>query len=150
MVLLAPVLIAVALGDLSRLRISNRLVAVTLVLFAITVPIFAADEIALRLAAGLAIFAVLTVLFALGLMGGGDVKMLPAVLLFVPPEHWGNFAFLLSFALLLGVTGVGAARMAVSSRGPTGWLALDTPRAFPMGVSIALAGLLLPAFAFAT
>ena len=147
MLLLAPLLVAVAFGDLARLRISNRLVLAALILFATSVPLFAPDELSLRLAAGVAVFLALAVLFALGLMGGGDVKMLPAVVLFVPPEHWGNFALVLSAALLAGVAGVGVARAAVGSRGPTGWLAIDTPRAFPMGVSIALAGLLLPILA---
>lgn len=144
MLLLAPLLVAVAFGDLARLRISNRLVLAVLILFVTSVPLFAPDELVLRLAAGFAVFLALAGLFALGLMGGGDAKMLPAVVLFVPPEHWGDFALVLSAALLAGVAGVGAARATVGSRGPTGLLAIDTPKAFPMGVSIALAGLLLP------
>ena len=145
MILLTPVLAATAVGDLARLRISNRLVLVALFLFAASVPIFAPAEIVPRLAAALVVFAALAVLFALRLMGGGDVKMLSTVVLFVPPDDWSTFALALSIALLAGAAGVGAVRSALVRRGPTGWLALDTPRAFPMGVSIALAGLMLPA-----
>ena len=144
LVLLAPVLVAVVLGDLARLTISNRLVVIALAMGAVLVPLLAWDEAALRAGAALAVFAPLLVFFALGLMGGGDVKMLPVLVFFVPPEHWALAANLFSAALLLGVAGTVLARAAVAGRPPTGWLALDTPRAFPMGVAIGGAGLALP------
>ena len=142
LLLLVPLLAAVIHDDLTRLTISNRLVLAVRALAAVTLPFAAPGELAARLLAALAVFGALLVLFARGLMGGGDVKMLPAVVLFVPPEHWSLFALLLSASLLLGVAGVGAARAAFG--GATGWEALDTPGAFPMGVSIGLAGLALP------
>ncbi|PWJ20298.1 prepilin peptidase [Jannaschia seohaensis] len=145
MLLLAPVLLLVIHSDLARLTISNRLVLAALALAVLTLPVLAPGELTARLVAALAVFAILLLLFARGLMGGGDVKMLPAVVLFVPPEHWSLFALLFSGALLLGVAGVSAARAAAG--GATGWEALDTPGAFPMGVSIGLSGLALPAVA---
>lgn len=145
LLLLAPVLLIVAVEDLRRLTISNRLVLLALILFGATAPFLAPGEILWRAAAGLSLFAVLIGFFALGMLGGGDVKMLPAVVLFVPSAHWGSFATLLALTLLLGVIGVIGARSAATRLGPTGWLALDRPGTFPMGVSIAGAGLLLPA-----
>ncbi len=140
---LCPILLAVAFTDLSRLRIPNALVLAALALFAATCLTLPQDEILARLAAAGLAFLLLLPLFALRLMGGGDIKMLPAMVLFVPALHWQLFAGLFSAALVAGVVAIGLARLATDRATPTGWLAIDTPRAFPMGLSIAVAGIAL-------
>jgi len=143
---LSPVLVAVAIRDLSQLRIPNSLVLIALFIFAVSCTLLPAGEIAYRCIAAAITFALLLPLFAGRLVGGGDVKMLPALVLFVPPEHWQDFGTLLSISLVVGVIGICGARVATSGRVPTGWLALDRRGTFPMGVSIALSGLALTAF----
>lgn len=140
---LSPVLIAVAIKDLSELRIPNALVIVSVMIFAVSCGWLPFGELADRFTAAAITFGILLLLFAGRLVGGGDVKMLPALVLFVPPSHWGDFGALLSAALVVGVIGICVARAAVSRSVPTGWLALDRPGTFPMGVSIALSGLAL-------
>ncbi len=140
---LSPVLIAVAIKDLSELRIPNALVIVAVMIFAVSSGWLPFDELANRLVAAAITFGILLLLFAGRFVGGGDVKMLPALVLFVPPTHWTDFGALLATALVIGVIGICIARAAVSRRVPTGWLALDRPGTFPMGVSIALSGLAL-------
>jgi prepilin peptidase CpaA len=140
---LSPILVAVAIKDLSELRIPNALVLFTMMIFAVTCWWLPLAELADRFLAAAITFGLLLLLFAGRLVGGGDVKMLPALVLFVPPSHWTEFGALLSAALVVGVIGIGVARAAISGGGPSGWLALDRPRTFPMGVSIALSGLAL-------
>jgi prepilin peptidase CpaA len=142
---LCPVLVAVAVRDLSQLRIPNALVLAAVVIFAACYPLLPAGEISDRLLAAAVVFAMLLPLFAARLIGGGDAKMLPAVVLFVPPDHWQQYGLLLSASLVVGVIAVGTARAAVSGYVPTGWAALDRRGTFPMGLSIALSGLALAA-----
>ncbi len=88
--------------------------------------------VAAQLALGITAFAVLAGLFALRAMGGGDVKLLTALALWLP---WQPFLKLLVLMALLG--GVLTIAFAVSHR-----LARRTGRVeIPYGVAIAGAGL---------
>ena len=87
---------------------------------------------ALQLGLGLAVFTALTGLFALGAMGGGDVKLLSALALWLP---WQPFLKLIVLMALLG----GALTIFAAS-----WhrIARREGRVqFPYGVAIAAAGL---------
>ena len=138
--LLTPLLFRVAYLDLAILKIPNWIVLLALTLAVISVPAVAPEELTWRIAAALVVFTFLAAFFALGVMGGGDVKLLPVIVLFVPPDHWTSFSMMLSASLLIGSVGIILARGAMQARIPTGWKAIDCPRAFPMGVSMAFAG----------
>jgi prepilin peptidase CpaA len=90
-------------------------------------------DMAIQFALGLGVFALFTGLFALGMMGGGDVKMIGALALWVPLGAVLNMIVLMS---LLG--GVIAALMLVERR-----VRRDPePPQVPYGVAIACAALL--------
>ena len=87
-VLLAPALLYAAYGDWLRRDIPNKLNAA----IALTAPLYwwAAGfslwpEIAIIVALALALFILFTFAFAIGAMGGGDVKMIAALALWMTP-----------------------------------------------------------------
>lgn len=88
--------------------------------------------VALQVALGVTVFAVLAGLFALGAMGGGDVKLLTALALWLP---WAPFLKLLVLMALLGGLLTVGAFMWHRMRGHSGRVQV------PYGVAIALAGL---------
>lgn len=93
-------LVVAAIGDVRRYRIPNRLVTAVVACFAI----FAAAEaswsfVGWSLAAAICTFAFLAVLFAFGLLGGGDAKLATAMAL------WTQFADLPRFLLVMTASG---------------------------------------------
>ncbi len=87
-VLLAALLICAAVTDLKSRIISNRLnIAIALLApiywIACALPLWPGMAIQLALAA--AVFTLFALLFSLGWMGGGDVKLLAALALWFPP-----------------------------------------------------------------
>lgn len=127
------------LWDLRRMRIPNWLNGALALLFLPVAALTLSPEAALwRLAVAAGVLAAGYALFAAGRMGGGDVKMLAAAALWVPPGQAGAAMFLLSVALLAGLALVlGARRLAPAD---TRWRGLSRhARRFPMGVSIGAA-----------
>ena len=87
MALLAVLMIVAAVSDLRTRTISNRLnaaIALLAIPFWITSGLALWPEIPLQFGAAFAVFLVFAGLFALGAMGGGDVKMIGAVMLWIP------------------------------------------------------------------
>ena len=103
LLLLTPILLAVAWMDFRYMRIPNYLVYGALALFVLTTPLIGVDASLYRLFSALLAFAILTAAFCLGLMAGGDVKILAALALFIPPETYVLFGFAFSASLLIGV-----------------------------------------------
>lgn len=148
-------LVAAAISDLARYEIPNS-ASVALVagfaLVTITLPLPAA--LAHLLAAG-TVFAFAALLFALGVCGGGDVKLLGATAL------WMGWSHLPSFLLLMALAGAALALMLLALRRLTASRVVVTTgirarRLFakeagvPYGVAIAIAGLsMLPQLAAA-
>lgn len=132
---LAIALLVAAATDLKSRKIYNWLN----IAIGIGAPIFwwASDmapwpDIALQIGVAVATFAVLSVLFAIGAMGGGDVKLLTALALWIQAEHF--LQLLIMMALLGGVLTLVFG----------GWHLMRRQRdkiAIPYGVAIALAGL---------
>ena len=132
---LAIALLVAAFTDLRSRRIGNWLTAG----IALTAPLFwwasglsLWPEIALQLGVALATFAVLAGLFAMNAMGGGDVKLLTALALWIRPEA---FLYLLIFMALIG----GVLTVFFGA-----WHVMRRQReklAVPYGVAIALAGI---------
>ncbi|HEV7313473.1 A24 family peptidase [Sphingopyxis sp.] len=87
MVLLGVLMIAAAISDLRSRTISNELNAVIALLaipFWIASGLAAWPDVPIQFGAALAVFLVFAGLFAIGAMGGGDVKMIGAVMLWIP------------------------------------------------------------------
>lgn len=139
----SPLLLIMMGTDLRQMRIPNWLVLGMLAVFAVTAP-FSLHwaEIGLRVVVALCVFIVFIGLYALNLFGGGDVKALAALLLFVPFSALSLFAYVFSAAMLVGIGGIVLLRRAVGSP-ESRWVALARPGEFPMGVSIGMAGLAL-------
>jgi len=140
--LLIVCLAAAAASDAVRYQIPNGLclgVAGAFVLYAPALPLAA---VAAHVATGLGVLALVAAGFALGLMGGGDAKLLAAVALWL---GWRTLLpFLLVMALAGGVLGLAllaARRMAPEPVPPGRWWSrlLSRQSGVPYGVAIAAA-----------
>ena len=144
LLLLSPVLVATAYCDLRHMRIPNALSLLALAIFALSAPFFLpADDILTRAATAAGVLVAGFAAFSLRLLGGGDVKMFSALLLFVPTETMSLFLMIFSATLLFGIALMPVLR-AVPKAPATGWVSLQPGAKFPMGISIALAGLAHP------
>lgn len=136
---LGALLIAAAITDLRARIISNRLnlaVAALAPLWWLANGYALWPDMAVQLLVGAAIFTLFAALFALGMMGGGDVKLLTALALWFP---WQAVLSLVVLMALLGgvVTLVTVVHHRMTRR-------LGQPE-IPYGVAISLAALwLLP------
>ncbi|MCB2066882.1 MAG: prepilin peptidase [Erythrobacter sp.] len=132
---LAIALLVAAFTDLKSRRIANWLnagIALGAPLFWIATGMDLWPDVAAQLGVALATFAVLSVLFALKAMGGGDVKLLTALALWIAPL---NFLKLVVMMALIG---------GVLTLGFGGYYVIKRQRdkiAIPYGVAIAAAGL---------
>lgn len=135
--LLAVLLLGAAVSDLRSRIISNRL---NLTIALLSVPYwFAAGlapwpDMAWQLAAAAIVFALFATAFALGAMGGGDVKMVSAVALWLPAEG------VIRLIVIMGLAGgVLTLAMLIRHKLRRAQHALEVP----YGVAIAFAGLWL-------
>jgi prepilin peptidase CpaA len=135
MALLALLMIAAAVSDLRSRMISNNLnlaMALLAIPFwvAIGLPIW--PDVPIQFGAAFGVFLVFAGLFAIGAMGGGDVKMIGAVMLWMPQP-----LFLPMLTIMAMGGGILSAVMLVHIRlRPS-----DKPVEVPYGVAIAAAGL---------
>ena len=141
--LLSPVLVAAGVSDLRIMRIPNKLVLIALALFVVTAPLLTWHEIGMRVAAAGIVFAIGFALFVANMFGGGDVKLLAALMLFVPSTALVPFGYIFSFSLLVGIVFIVTLQSSPLSR-RLGWVSSRAKGKLPMGISIALAGILLP------
>lgn len=137
LVALVALLVAAAMTDLRSRIISNRLNSIIAALapvwwLANGLPLW--PDMALQLLGGAVVFGLFAALFAFGLMGGGDVKLLGALALWFP---WTMVAQLLVLMAVLGglVTLATVLHHRMTKR-------LGQPE-IPYGVAIALAALWL-------
>ncbi len=133
--LLACLLIAAAVTDIRSRIISNRLnlvIALIAPLYWLACGLPVWPGMALQLALGIGIFCAFALLFAIGMMGGGDVKLLAALALWFP---WQALSLLLVVMAMAGglVTLVTLAHHRLSKK--TG-----NPQV-PYGVAISLAAM---------
>lgn len=134
---LAGLLVCAAVTDIRSRIISNRLnllIALLTPLYWLASGIPAWPDMALQVGLGIGMFGIFAALFALGLMGGGDVKLLAAVALWFP---WQALGLLLLLMALLGgiVTLMTVIHHRLSRR-------LGQPEV-PYGVAISLAAMWL-------
>lgn len=131
---LAIALLVAAFTDLRSRKIGNWLNAA----IALGAPLFwwasglGLTEIALQIGIAAATLAVLAVLFALRAMGGGDVKLLTALALWIEPMVF--LKLIIAMSLIGGLLTVGFGAWHVMRR-------QRDKLAIPYGVAISLAGL---------
>lgn len=123
--LLAIALLFAAVTDLKRRQIDNWLNAA----IALTAPLFwwagglsLWPDVALHIGVALAAFAVAAGLFALGQMGGGDVKLIAALALWFPPAGFVQMLIVMAVLGYALTMGLGAWRV---SRGHGGMVRRD-------------------------
>ena len=132
---LAIALLIAAFTDLRERRIANRLnaaIAAGAPLFWWASGLSLWPGVAMQFGVALLTFAVLSVLFALRAMGGGDVKLLTALALWIEPELFLKLVIMM--ALLGGVLTLVLGAWHVMRR-------QKEKLAIPYGVAIAAAGL---------
>lgn len=135
-----PVLILAATSDLRYLRIPNRLSIIALVLFVASCALLSLDEIIARVICANVVFGIGFLLFAFGILGGGDVKLLSALMLFIPTSSLLLFGYVFSISMLMGITIIVLCRAAPLQLGAN-WVSLQNSNTLPMGISIAMAGI---------
>ena len=135
LVALAIALVTAAITDLRSRQIANWLtgtVALGAPLFWWASGLSLWPDVALQLGIAALAFAILAVLFALRAMGGGDVKLLTALALWVAPLQFGQLIVLM--ALLGGVLTLVLGSWHIMRR-------RKDRLAIPYGVAISAAGL---------
>jgi prepilin peptidase CpaA len=148
-------LIAAAIGDLRRYRISNNLVIAVAASFAVfAIASWSWALLAWSLAAAACLFAIGAILFALGLFGGGDTKLITALALWIPFADLPRFLLVMTASGgLLGVVWIirrrlqrrkivdaGASAPLTASETTSSQRAPEVPNKLPYGVAIAIAG----------
>lgn len=135
MALLAVLMIAAAVSDLRSRTISNALNAAMALL---AIPFWFASglalwpDAALQFGAAFAVFLAFVGLFAIGGIGGGDVKMIGAVMLWIP---------LALFLPMLTAMAIGGGILSAIMLIHMKIRPSDKPAEVPYGVAIAAAGL---------
>ena len=101
LIALAIALVFAAVSDIRSRTISNKLniaIAVAAPLFWWTSGLSLWPDVALQLGVAVGVFAVLCVMFALGVMGGGDVKLLTALALWIEPTAFMQLLVIMALA----------------------------------------------------
>ena len=135
MAVLGLLMIAAAVSDLRSRTISNELNAAMALLaipFWIASGLAAWPDMPIQFGAAFAVFLVFAGLFAIGAMGGGDVKMIGAVMLWIP---------LPLFLPMLTVMAVGGGILSAVMLIHLKIRRSEKPVEVPYGVAIAAAGL---------
>ncbi len=139
----SPIFVAIAWTDFSQMRIPNLYCWIGLAVFLVTLPALTIDDILLRVLSGVICFAICFGLFAAGWLGGGDAKVLPIVILLIPPTFMSTYFLLLAAGMAVGLLGLPLARRFA---GPSCRIvSLSQKREFPMGIAIGSAGVVLAA-----
>lgn len=134
--------------DLRSLRLPDGLSLALLALFPLQMLHLGGwHPILMQIALAATVFAVLLTGFAFRLLGGGDVKLLSALALFVPIPLLAHTFLAFSAALVLAIALVLTAR--ALWRGTNSRWQFLTTRKLPMGLAIGMAGLFV-SFAQAT
>lgn len=141
-----PLSLLIAAGtDLGQFRISNFIVLLVLAGFP-PVAVLAGFDLGdwlIHGATALALLAAGGLLFALGLWGGGDAKLLTAAGLWLGPAPLPRFLLIMSLAgLVLALLSLAMRLIPVAARHPDRWLGRFVASGqIPYGAAIAVAGL---------
>lgn len=135
--LLIAMLIAAAIWDMKSRTIPNSLnaaIAVAAISYWIAIGLSVWPDMAIQFGIGLLVFAVFAAAFAIGAMGGGDVKMVAALALWLPPAQ-----ALMMIAIMSIAGGVLTLVMLIWHKAAKSTQRLE----IPYGVAIAAAGVLM-------
>lgn len=135
---LAAVFLAVIFFDLRQMRIPNQLSLILIVLFAVTAFGMPLSETGLRVLQALIVFALGFFGFMFRLLGGGDVKILAAIALFIPLSNASEIMLTFSVTLIAGTVFVLVWRKYFPTT-QSDWAFRKTGK-MPMGLPIGLAG----------
>lgn len=139
--LATPLLLWIAWTDFRYMRIRNSAVMVAVALFVLTLPLIGWAEGGWRLLAAGIVFLAAFTMFALRMLGGGDVKMGAALMLFVPSGTYTLFGMMFSMAMMVGIALILSLR-AVPALRRSGPVSLRAAGTFPMGLALGGAGIL--------
>ena len=134
--LTTPLCIWAAWSDLKFMKIPNILSVLLALVFIVSgVFLLPFDDYLWRILIGLTAFFVGFLIYLGGVIGGGDIKLIAAMLPFVAPADMLAFAFLISVLSLAGV----AAHRLIGKLGlaPNGWLSWQDGKKFPFGFTLA-------------
>jgi prepilin peptidase CpaA len=150
LVVLVPwLIILAATSDIFTMTIPNRLVLLLLVLFAVMAWQYALplSQIGMHIGAFLLVLLVCFVLFALGVMGGGDAKFAAIMALWLGWAHTFEFLFIaaLSGGLLTAIFVIAREMLELSDkiRWPFLKRLMNKKKGIPYGVALSLSGLWL-------
>jgi prepilin peptidase CpaA len=137
LLLFLPIVCTSAVSDFQHLKIRNVQILAGLALFVLAAPfLLEMEELSFRLLAAAVTFAFCFVLFSFRLIGGGDAKMMPVVLLFVPAGEVVLYLRIFAGALLLVSLGSLVLQRTPGFR-PAGWTCVHKRRQVPVGVAMA-------------
>ncbi len=149
LVVFTGLMITAAVGDLLTYTITNKLnltIGLAFLVFAILLPV-APFEIATRAIWATVVFFICAQMFHFGWMGGGDVKMIPMVMLWIPHNFYLELLTVIALyggVLTLTIMLMRAIPMPVFT---VGWTWLDRIHAqekkIPYGIAIALGAMTL-------
>ncbi|HWH18636.1 MAG TPA: prepilin peptidase [Allosphingosinicella sp.] len=131
---LAVMLLIAAFGDLRTREISNWLngaIALTAIPFWFSIGLPVWPDMALQVGVAFGLFLLFALLFQVGAMGGGDVKMITALALWLPAGAVLNLVIIMSIAGGVLTLAMLAGRRLKKS---------EAPIEVPYGVAIAFAG----------
>ena len=100
-IVLAAALVFAAIGDLRTRTIPNGLnlaIALAAIPFWVLTDLALWPDVALRIGVAVLVFGAFALAFAFGWMGGGDVKLLAAIALWLPPPAVAALVILMSLA----------------------------------------------------
>jgi prepilin peptidase CpaA len=137
LLLFLPIIFGSAVSDFQHLKIRNLQVLTALGLFMLASPfMLGVDELSSRILAACLTFGICFILFSLRLIGGGDAKMMPVVILFVPAGEVELFMRIFACTLLLVSLGALFIQRTPGLR-RAGWTTAQERRQVPVGVAMA-------------
>lgn len=128
-ILTLPLCLVAAWSDLKSLRIQNGIPILFLLAFVLSgLFVLPLDQYLWRLAVAVLVFIIGIVIYATGLVGGGDIKTLVAMAPFIATHHWLYFALILSIASIGGI--VAHKVIGVTGLAPKGWKSWEGKKGF--------------------
>lgn len=136
---LLPVCLFVIWSDLATMKIPNKVVLATLVLYAITGPlVLPMEDYAWRFSHAAVMLVAGMLMNAGGVMGAGDAKFLAAAAPFVPVGDAILLGAIMAPMIIATFVLHRIARATPLRTATAGWESWERPREFPMGVPLGL------------
>ena len=138
LLVVSPIILAGAWTDLRLMRIPDALVIMALFVFAASAPFLGWQDTSLRLFGGVCAFVLCFALFGFRIIGGGDAKLFPVLVLFIPPAVYAEFMLVFGISLGVSMAALLTLRRMTVTAGSL-WKGFARQSGIPMGVAFALA-----------